>query len=56
MTAEFLSPTEFARTVGCSRQHVYRMADEGYLASARLGGRLLIPVTELDRLRSEAAG
>ena len=48
--AKALSPAEFARRVYVSKAHVYRMIKSGEIRSARLGKRILIPVSEMDRL------
>lgn len=50
-----LSVAEVARLLGCSRDSVERRIREGTLRATRLGGRVLIPATEVARLLGEVA-
>lgn len=45
-----VSPGEAAKRLYVSKAHVYRMVKSGEIKSARLGGRILIPVSELERV------
>lgn len=50
----FLSPAEFCEALGIGRQSFERLWRGGEVASTRLGGRRLIPITELARLEAAA--
>ena len=45
----FVGVPEAQVVLGLSRTSVYALLDSGELRSARVGGRRLIPVVELDR-------
>lgn len=45
-----VSPAEAARRLYVSKAHVYRMVQSGDVRAARLGKRILIPVSELERI------
>ena len=45
----FVGVPEAQVVLGLSRTSVYALMDSGELRSARVGGRRLIPVVELDR-------
>jgi excisionase family DNA binding protein len=45
-----LTVPEFAASVGLSVQSVYRHVKLGHLAAVPVGGRILLKVTELERL------
>ena len=46
----FLSPQEVADSLGVSRGYLYSLIGSGDLKSLKLGGRRLIPVSEMERL------
>lgn len=46
----FYGPQEVADLMGSSRGFVYSLMDSGDLENLKLGGRRLIPASELDRL------
>lgn len=48
------SPTAFAKVTSLSRSNVYNRLKDGTIKSARIGGRIVIPVSEVDRLLSVA--
>jgi len=50
----FLSPAEFCEALGIGRQSFERLWRSGEIASTKLGGRRLVPVTELARLEAAA--
>lgn len=50
----FYGPREFAERLGTSRGYIYNLIDGGLLRSLKLGGRRLIPSSELDRLTQSA--
>lgn len=41
--------------LGISRSHVYALASKGALRLVKVGGRTLVPESEIDRLLGEAA-
>jgi excisionase family DNA binding protein len=43
------SPTEIAEILGCSRSKVYMMIQSGELRARRLGGRMIVLATDLER-------
>lgn len=45
-----LCPAEVAERLGCSRSKVYRMLEDGELASIRLGKLIRVPAAEVRRL------
>lgn len=45
-----LSIPEFCRAIGISRSSAYLLVNAGTLRTIRLGGRRLVPVSEIDRL------
>lgn len=45
-----LTINEFRERVGISRSLIYRMIARGELRSVRLGGRRVVPVSEVARL------
>ena len=51
---QFLSPSEYAQATGVSLSTVWAAIRTHQVASTRLGGRRLIPASEVDRLRSDA--
>ena len=51
----FISPREMADAIGVSRGHIYTLMKSGVLKTLKLGGRRLIPASELDRF-SDMAG
>jgi excisionase family DNA binding protein len=50
----FYSPTEYAQATGISLSSVWAAIRNQEIASTRLGGRRLIPVSEIERLRGAA--
>jgi len=46
----FFGPQEMADMISSSRGFIYSLMDSGQLKSLKLGGRRLIPASELDRL------
>lgn len=50
----FLSPAEFCEAIGIGRQSFERLWRSGEIASTKLGGRRLIPCSELARLEAAA--
>jgi predicted site-specific integrase-resolvase len=47
---------EFADTFGISRESAKRFARMGLLKTITLGGRRLVPVTEIERIEKEGLG
>jgi excisionase family DNA binding protein len=41
------------RAIGISRSHIYLLAKKGHLRLVRIGGRTVVPETEIDRLLAE---
>ncbi len=39
---------------GCSRSHLYNLADRGELRFVRIGRRVLVPASEIRRLAGES--
>ena len=54
---EHLTPAEVAGRLRCTRRHVYELIRQGRIRTLRVGdaerGRLLIPTSELQRLKGE---
>jgi excisionase family DNA binding protein len=51
------TPTQAAKALGVSRQHIYNILARGELRSVQVGGRTRrIPLTELERLVSKGGG
>jgi len=46
---------EFARTIGLGRNAVYAAAQRGDFKVLKIGGRILVPKAEVDRLLGTAA-
>lgn len=46
------SVTDVARIFGVTPSHVWRLCQKGEIISIRLGGRILIPRDEVDRILS----
>jgi excisionase family DNA binding protein len=44
---------EAGRLLGVSRASLYRQVEEGKLKFIRIGGRTLVPATEIDRIAEE---
>lgn len=42
-------------TLGVSRSHIYNLAAKGEVRLVRIGGRTLVPESEIDRLLGDAA-
>lgn len=51
---KFLSKAELTNALGVSLPTVNRYLAAGAIKSVKLGGRVLIPATELERLLAEA--
>jgi excisionase family DNA binding protein len=51
---ELLSVEEFAHRAGVARSTLWALLNRGEIGSTKLGGRRLIPSTELDRLADAA--
>lgn len=47
--------SQFAQTFFCSQSHVYRLIRDGKVRAAKLGDRLLIPASEVERIIGEAS-
>jgi excisionase family DNA binding protein len=45
-----LTIPEAAERLGISTKHAYRSAEKGDLPTFRIGGRVLVPVAELERI------
>jgi excisionase family DNA binding protein len=45
---------DFCKVVGISRTTFYDLIKRGQLRAVRLGGRTVVPATEIDRLLAEA--
>jgi len=41
-----------ARLLGCCRQTLYRMRDDGQISFGRLRGRTMVPVAEVERIHA----
>ena len=41
------------RTMGISRSHLYALATKGYIRLVRIGGRTVVPESEIDRILTE---
>ena len=52
---EYLSVKEFKDRLGVSGNLIYEQVRKGVLPSARLGGRILIPVDALEQLMQQQA-
>ena len=50
----YLKVPEFAAYFGVAKQTVYRYVERGDLKAVRLGDRLCIPFSEVERLEREA--
>ena len=46
------SVTDVAHILGVTPSHIWRLCQRGDIASIRLGGRILIPRKEVDRILS----
>ena len=46
----FYGPQEVADLLGASRGFVYSLMEKGQLKNRKLGGRRIIPASEIDRL------
>jgi len=46
------SVTDVAHILGVTPSHIWRLCQRGDIASIRLGGRILIPREEVDRILS----
>jgi excisionase family DNA binding protein len=44
---------EFAHALGLSRAFAYKLIDEGEVRTVRLGRRVLVPRTEVDRILAD---
>jgi excisionase family DNA binding protein len=51
---EFYSIPEFAKTLGVSNQHIFNVIKRGEIKKVKVGGRSLIPISELQRLLDSA--
>jgi excisionase family DNA binding protein len=49
-----LSVSEAARAIGVSRATLYRLVQQKRLATAKIGSRTLIPISEIDTLLARA--
>ena len=56
MTARLRSIGEAAQELGVSKDHVRRLISRSALRAVRLGKRLLIPQSEIDRLVTNGCG
>jgi hypothetical protein len=43
------------RAIGVSRSHLYALEAKGLVRLVRIGGRTVVPETEIDRLLAEVA-
>jgi excisionase family DNA binding protein len=43
------------QAIGVSRSHLYAQKKDGKIRLVRIGGRVVVPETEIDRLLSEGA-
>lgn len=50
------SVPEAARALGISRTYAYELAQQGVLPTKRIGNRVVVPRTALERLLSVEAG
>lgn len=48
--SQFLSKKDFAKQIGLSLPTIDRRLKDGSIRALKLGGRILIPYSELDRL------
>ena len=53
MEKKAYSANEFASLMSVSKAHVHRLINTGVIRTIKLGRRVLIPASELDRLISE---
>jgi excisionase family DNA binding protein len=44
-----------ARELSVSRSHLYTLINDGHVRRVKIGGRAVIPATEIDRLLAENA-
>ena len=51
---QFFTVPEFAETMRVSKQHIYKMVSDGEVRAVRVGARIVIPDSEIDRLLEEA--
>lgn len=49
------STREAAELLGCSRGHLYHMANRGLIRLVRLGRRTLVPASEIRRISEQGA-
>jgi excisionase family DNA binding protein len=56
MTARLRSIGEAAQELGVSKDHMRRLISRSVLRAVRLGKRLLIPQSEIDRLVTNGCG
>ena len=49
-TGEYLSPMQFAATLDLCEETVYRLIARGELAAVRLGRRLRLPRSQLEKM------
>lgn len=54
ITPRAVSVADAAKALGIGVTHAWRLISDGKIRAARLGGRTLVPVPELDRVISEA--
>ena len=51
---EFYSINEFSEILGVSQQHIFNVIKRGEIKKVKVGGRSLIPISELQRLLDSA--
>jgi excisionase family DNA binding protein len=53
MNALLLTVAQAAKRLNIGRTHTYRAIHEGKIGHVRLGGKILVPVAEIDRIVNE---
>lgn len=53
--ARYLSPTEFAKIFGSSRQNITNLIKNGKIKAIRINNRWKIPIQEAKRIKKEGA-
>ncbi|MDP2495486.1 helix-turn-helix domain-containing protein [Shimia thalassica] len=48
-----VTPMEFGRRLNISKDQVYQWWKKGYIKGLKVGRRILIPTSEIDRIRGE---
>lgn len=55
-TSEFLTVPQAAKQLGKPKMTLYRWVKNGKVIAVRFGGILFVPMSEIERLKNQAAG